>query len=568
MKLKLSQLLTFGFALVLSIVGIAFILIMLLNKQFVKIVSVSDLRSLDTALTEDVKFMILNKYQDIADLIINKNLAIKSGYTKIAEEMDKTEAELDKACDTTEEKTWIAEVKKADEELDALFNNELIPAVENNSDIKILAAIDAKVDPLVKTVEESSMKLHDSFQSEVDEAAKEQNKIQKEIDFIIILSILISITLGIIIAFAIIRIINTKTNEMNIIFKKVAEGDLTAKVVTNINLVNKEDELTKLALSFDSLVETLLKLVGKIIVTATTLASSSEELSASTDETGKAILLIAQNIQEVAKGSQDNAHHVEGASSVINQTSSAINKVAKDIEQVAQYSTQVTVNATQGRSKADIAVKKMNAVKSTVDQTSGIVQKLGDKSKQIGEIVGVITGIASQTNLLALNAAIEAARAGEAGRGFAVVADEVRKLAEESSKAADNIRKLIKEITSEMDLALGSMEKSTEEVLDGTNVVTEAGNALSKIVEEVENMTRRIEDLSAATQQISASTIEINTSMNSISSVTEQTAANSEEASSATEEQTSAIEEIAAAASQLAKLAEELQILTSKFIIK
>ncbi len=568
MKLKLSQLLTLGFTLVLSIVGIAFLLIMFLNKQFVNTVALSDLRSADAALTEDVKFMILNKYQDIADLIINKNLEIKSGYTKLADEMDKSEAELEKACDTTEEKAWIAEIKKADEELDALFKNELIPAVESNADIKILKEIDAKADPLVKIVEDTSLKLHDSFNSEVEAAAKAQTKIQEEIDFIIILSILISISLGVLIAFVIIRMINLKTNEMNNIFMKVADGDLTAKVVTNINAVNKEDELTKLALSFDSLVETLLKLVTKIIVTATTLASSSEELSASTDETGKAILLIAQNIQEVAKGSQDNAHHVENASSVISQTSTAINKVAKDIEQVAQYSSQVTVNATQGRSKADIAVKKMNAVKLTVDQTSGIVQKLGDKSKQIGEIVGVITGIASQTNLLALNAAIEAARAGEAGRGFAVVADEVRKLAEESSKAADNIRKLIKEITSEMDLALGSMEKSTEEVLDGTNVVTEAGNALSKIVEEVENMTRRIEDLSAATQQISASTTEINSSMTSISSVTEQSAANSEEASSATEEQTSAIEEIASAANQLAKLAEDLQLLTSKFRVK
>lgn len=357
--------------------------------------------------------------------------------------------------------------------------------------------------------------------------------------------------------------ISKPMHNLSIVAQKMGEGDFTS----TISELKWKDELALMNQAFIIMQDRIRSLVLEVTNTSANLASSSEELSASSDETSKGIQLVANTIQEVAKSSQETAKNVESASLNVESTASAIHKIALDIEKVGQYSTMVEKEAGLGREKAALAVEKITHVKDSVKASSEIVAILGDKSTQIGEIVGVITGIASQTNLLALNAAIEAARAGEAGRGFAVVADEVRKLAEESSQAAENIRKLIIEITNEMSRALSSMNQSNEEVIEGAIVVTEAGGALTTIVEHIDEIARRIEGLGTSSEQISASTLKITDAMTNISAAAQQAASGTESASSTTEEQTAAVEEINASAQQLAKMAEQLQVLVSKFIV-
>jgi len=202
-----------------------------------------------------------------------------------------------------------------------------------------------------------------------------------------------------------------------------------------------------------------------------------------------------------------------------------------------------------------------------VVSSAQVVKKLGERSKDIGQIVATISGIASQTNLLALNAAIEAARAGEQGRGFAVVAEEVRKLAEQSEVAAKQIARLIEEIRLDTDQAVVAMDKGTQEVKIGTQVVTSAGESFQEIVVFINQISQQIQEVYSAAQQMGHTNQEIVTTIDDINIVTQNNASEVQTVSAATEEQSASIEEIASSSHALAKLAEELQSAIHRFTV-
>lgn len=209
----------------------------------------------------------------------------------------------------------------------------------------------------------------------------------------------------------------------------------------------------------------------------------------------------------------------------------------------------------------------MNSINQTVTGLANVVKGLGERSKQIGQIIEVITGIAEQTNLLALNAAIEAARAGENGRGFAVVADEVRKLAEQSAQSAQQISMLITAIQQETNEAVQSMEMATKEASNGIVVIHTAGESFVEIKNAIEEVAVQIQEVSASVQQMSAGAEQIVQSMQLVSKIAESAASGTQEVSAATEEQLASMQEISASAVSLSKMAEELQQLIQKFKI-
>ena len=196
----------------------------------------------------------------------------------------------------------------------------------------------------------------------------------------------------------------------------------------------------------------------------------------------------------------------------------------------------------------DVTVK---AIAQTVSESAGLMTSLGERSKQIGDIVSVIKDIADQTNLLALNAAIEAARAGEQGRGFAVVADEVRKLAERTTKATSEIGSMIGAIQDEVDKAVVSMGEGTKRVETGVEYSTNAGNALSDIVKSVENLQSMVQQIASATEEMSSVSEQISGDIETIANVSRETSTGSEQ--------------IAESSSELAKLASNLSNMVRQF---
>lgn len=343
---------------------------------------------------------------------------------------------------------------------------------------------------------------------------------------------------------------------------RVAEGDLQ---VEKIDAEGQNDEIGELAKSFNSMIDSLRDLVKQVQSQSQNVAASSEELTATADQSAQATNQIAAAVTDIARGTNQQVSTVDEATTVIEQMSASIEQVAANTNSVANVADKAANAAQAGGKSVDTAVKQMASIAKTVSNSAIVVAKLGDRSKEIGQIVDTISGIAGQTNLLALNAAIEAARAGEHGRGFAVVADEVRKLAEQSQEAAKKIAGLITEIQGDTDKAVVAMDEGTREVKVGTEVVNTAGQTFNEIMTIVNQVSSQVKEISIALQKITAGNQQIVASVKAIDQISRENAGQTQMASASTEEQSASIQEIAASSQNLAKMAQDLQEVISKF---
>lgn len=343
--------------------------------------------------------------------------------------------------------------------------------------------------------------------------------------------------------------------------QNIANGNLTLATIH----YQANDEISDLIMAFRSMTEHLRNLVTQVAKSSEQVAAASEELTASSEQSAQAAGQVAETITNVATGATHQVDAVEQAVATVQEMTTEINHIASNSHKVSDKSGETARAAAAGGEAVLQAAQQMQAIKNSVSQSAQVVEKLGQRSQQVGEIVEVISGIAGQTNLLALNAAIEAARAGEQGRGFAVVADEVRKLAEQSHEAAKKISTIIRDIQAETTIAVTSMNQGTTEVTKGTEVIAATGDRFTFIVTMVEELNREIQEISVTTEELSASSTEVVHSVNKIRKVASDTAADTETISAAAEEQSASMEEIASSSQSLAHMASELQGVISKF---
>jgi twitching motility protein PilJ len=283
----------------------------------------------------------------------------------------------------------------------------------------------------------------------------------------------------------------------------LAEGDLTVKATVT------EDMTGAIADSINFAVEQLRSLVQTITDTSVQVASSAQETQATA--------------MHLAEAAEHQAQEINSASDRINEMAASINQVSRNSAEsadVAQRSVQI---ATKGAGVVRETIAGMDSIRDQIQETSKRIKRLGESSQEIGSIVELINDISEQTNILALNAAIQAASAGEAGRGFAVVADEVQRLAERASNATKRIETLVQTIQSDTNEAVSSMEQTTSEVVAGARLAEDAGTALGEIESVSSNLASLIEGISSASQQQSAAATNITATMNTIQSITAQT---------------------------------------------
>lgn len=329
--------------------------------------------------------------------------------------------------------------------------------------------------------------------------------------------------------------------------------------------VDSKDELGQMADGFNTMSHNLKGLLSKVSDTAAQVAASSQQLTAGAQQSAEAATNVAQTIVDVAKGVERQLSSVDGAKKDVDTVFDDITKVTQQAEQAAQGSRQAQEAAERGGSLMRGAVDRMGGIEKSVMSSAQVVKKLGENSQQIGQIVETISSIADQTNLLALNAAIEAARAGEAGRGFSVVAEEVRKLAEQSQKATEEIKIRIETIQGDTEAAVIAMESGTREVQEGTAAINEVGTQFHEIVAMVGDIEQQIADINRAIKTVSEGTNSIVSAVEDINEVSRATSEHTQTISAAAEEQSASSQEIASASQALSTLATELQETMQKF---
>ncbi|MEE9594525.1 MAG: methyl-accepting chemotaxis protein [Candidatus Hydrothermarchaeales archaeon] len=348
-----------------------------------------------------------------------------------------------------------------------------------------------------------------------------------------------------------------------LVSKEVSEYKLTRNVKGRT-----KDEIGNLFGVVGNMITNQRDIVSMINVDTEKVSTASQELAAAAEEMSATMEEVSSTIQNLAHGSQAQAQQVGKANDEMKKISDGLSSIAISAKSAVDTSSMADKRAQEGSKAAENALSRMEEMKEVVIDSTKAVEGLGERSKQIGDIVDVITNIAAQTNLLALNAAIEAARAGEHGRGFAVVADEVKKLAEGSGKAAEKIAELIEDIQSETDKAVIKMQEGALGVGEGTEVAKEALLALKHIAGAVGETTKEIEKISNATEEQLSATQRLAEFHSEIAGATEEAAANTQEVSAATEEQTAGTQEVSASALMLKDLAVELHDIMGRFKIE
>lgn len=389
--------------------------------------------------------------------------------------------------------------------------------------------------------------------------SKEAGSIITLLIIVIAAALVLSISIGLLMT----RLITKPIKDIQALFAETEQGDFTVK-----GTYQSKDELGLLTSSFNKMVAGVRSIIETVGETSHQVASSSQELSASADESTKASEYISTTIQELAVGSDQQVESVENSRTVIMGMTEFAGRISSNAEKAAATADQTAKMSLEGTKAIDKVSTQMKSINETVVSLSEAFKHLTERSNEIGNITEVITSIAEQTNLLALNAAIEAARAGEQGKGFAVVADEVRKLAEQSGRSAEQITRLITIIQNDTKQTMNSVISATGEVKEGLVVVHEAGGAFQKIENSITEVVTQINDVTNLVKNLTAGASEIETAISGVKEVAETAAGGTQTVSAATQEQLASMEEIAAASQILAQNAEELQHLIQKFKIK
>lgn len=496
----------------------------------------------------------------IADYIHSPEEKFAVAYEDKRKEFNALQEELSSSIKTKEEEQLFTYIRNSDSQMNDVFLNKIVKDVANGNTDNINSNrifTQALSNEAVRYLGELRDIINDSRQEALQDT---KASISRSI-FVLFISIGIAIILGVIIAIVVNRLIQKSLNNVIHMAKEISNGNL----LVDTNDYDSKDELGQLSSAMNSMLLNLREMIHRISSVSETVSSQSEELTQSSNEVKESGIQVAATMQELSLGSESQAN----ASSQLAESMSTFSEKIKESntfgETIVFSAVSVQSLTEDGRLLMNSSIDQMDKINKIVKESVEKVKTLDQQSKEISKLIGVIQSIAEQTNLLALNAAIEAARAGEHGKGFAVVASEVRKLAEQVSLSITDITGIVQNIQLESNNVVTSLEKGYSEVEKGTEDIQTTGKTFDEIHQSISEVVDKIQGVAIRLSDIDQECGKMSNSIEDIASISEESAAGVEQTAASIQQTSTSMEEIAGSAEQLAKLSEELNGLIRKF---
>ncbi|MBI9108377.1 MAG: methyl-accepting chemotaxis protein [Spirochaetales bacterium] len=452
----------------------------------------------------DLRLFVFKKDKIIADTIINRNLADQeSAYDAVRLSMKSIDNEADLLMDNTEEVAWMKEFDEANANLDALYVNSIVPVVENGNRDN-LSDLYEQEKLLITIMLDRTTQFVDALHVDAENSRAELHNTSGQVLMITIILIIIAVLVGIVVSILITRSVVRPLRAAVTAARKIEVGDLSL----NLSELNRQDETGDLLRSFAQMSESLQKQMSEIAEAANVLASTSNEI-------------LALSSQLVASSTESSTALMQTTTTVeeIKQTSQSANEKAKKISADFQKTAEISQ---EGERAAEETVEGMNLIKGQMENIAESIVRLSEQSQTIGEIIGSVDDIAEQSNLLAVNAAIEAAKAGEQGRGFAVVAGEIKTLSEQSKRATAQVRSVLNDIQKATSNAVMVTEEGSKTVDAGAGQTSKAGEAIRLLADSVLKSSQAAIQIAASGQEQQAGMQQIAQAMQDIRTASEQ----------------------------------------------
>jgi methyl-accepting chemotaxis protein len=480
-----------------------------------------------------IEMGIRKQIRSAVNYVFNGKEASLQQYRQDKQEVAQQLEELGKVLSDEKDKALLARIRASTDRISVLTEKQISLRRQSRSYEANTMAFGPAMTEVVRNVVADCNELEAREQSLVKERINAEYQTESQANKITLLLVAGGVFLGIFTSVLIVRSISRSVAGMLRMIQEISAKNLAVKDVE----VESEDELGEAGIALNGMRDSLREMVRGIAATAEHLAAASEEISFGAGQSAESARLQADQTRQVA--------------TAMTEMSATVEQVSENSQTASDSSSKAALAAHQGGQVVKEALDTMHRIADSSRTVSARITKLGSSSEQIGKIVAVIDKIADQTNLLALNAAIEAARAGEQGRGFAVVADEVRKLAERTSRATKEIATMIESIQAEAKSAVDAIELGTHDVGIGVERTTASGAALQEIIRMSEQVGDMISHIATAATEQSSATVEINSSIGQISNLTDDSSL--------------AAEQTAKSCATLSKMALDLQTLVSQF---
>ncbi|KFZ42224.1 methyl-accepting chemotaxis protein [Anoxybacillus flavithermus] len=544
-----------------------FIFVFLLVNNLTNVVKQVEQKSDQAILITDLGSLFKQKYIVITDYMTNPRPETLWQYNDLTDQFNKKIKQLKPHMKTEEAKTIYNSTISIENQLNELLYKTIQPVVlmyrDRGEQIDIFQVISFQ--NKAATIRDMSIEKLDLLRKIVMDdrstlTAQMNDTIAKNI-FMMIATVIVAIVLSVIALIVVSRKISKRLHEVVHVCHELARGNLRVQRLTD----TKNDEVGQIAQAMNELADGLEQSIAQIQAAATHVNDMSQTLRLNAEATTEANEQITQAILEVASGADEQVNVSKQTNEAVHNVSDALTTVMAKVSETTKRTNEATKRVNEGTELVEQTVAQMKLIREQIERLATVIESLNDKSKEIHQIVGFITSISDQTNLLALNAAIEAARAGEHGKGFGVVAEEVRKLAEQTAHAAGNIRTLAEQSQTQTAHAVHVMNESSESFQTGHSLVEQVGHIFRSISTDMARVQTESDTVHDTIRAVDEKVKTMTAFADQIIDISSQSARNIEQVAATTEEQNATMQELLASSQELASTAEQLRQAVARF---